>query len=85
MNPGLTKWLSTWISNGWKTSGGKVVENQDLINAIRLLLLKRDQIHRNGAQLIYVKGHSGLLGNDEADKLARLGASKTPIHDLILD
>ncbi|EGG06224.1 uncharacterized protein MELLADRAFT_43586 [Melampsora larici-populina 98AG31] len=73
------------MSNNWKTSAGKPVENQDLINSIRLLLFKRDQIHRNGAQLIYVKGHSGLLGNDQADKLARLGASKEPIHDLILD
>ncbi|KAH9821563.1 ribonuclease H-like domain-containing protein, partial [Melampsora americana] len=80
----LTKWLSHWISNNWKTASGKAVENQDLINSIRLLLLQRDQIHRNGAQLIYVKGHSGLHGNDEADRLARLGASKPPIHELIL-
>lgn len=83
-NQGLTKWLSNWLRNDWKTSSGKPVENRDLIDSIRNQLFSRDQIHRNGVKLVYVKGHAGIHGNEEADRLACMGALKEPISQLVL-
>ncbi|KAG0151757.1 hypothetical protein CROQUDRAFT_36320 [Cronartium quercuum f. sp. fusiforme G11] len=80
----LTVWLSSWLKNDWKTSSGKPVENRDLIDSIRNLLYKRDQVNRNGTKLIHVKGHSGCFGNEEADHLARMGAEKEAIPVLLL-
>jgi ribonuclease HI len=60
----LNKWINQWEKNGWMTSQKKPVENQDLWMEMRALQQKRD------VEWIKVKGHSGNVWNEKADKLA---------------
>tara|TARA_Y100001968_G_C19453994_1_gene770893 strand:+ start:11768 stop:12493 length:726 start_codon:yes stop_codon:yes gene_type:complete len=60
---GYTKWLSGWKRNGWKTSSGKPVLNQDLWK-------KLDSARIENLELVYVKGHSGELDNERVDEIA---------------
>ena len=61
----LTNWKNNWKANGWIKSDKKVPENLQLIQ-------KYDKIEEKGyrIELKKVKGHSGFLGNEIADKLA---------------
>ncbi|KAJ2704204.1 hypothetical protein FB645_003438 [Coemansia sp. IMI 203386] len=67
----LTSWFSKWERNGWVGSQGKPVENADLIKtALRLIR------QRNGrVQFFHVPGHSGIEGNECADRLAVNGCN----------
>ena len=60
---GLTNWIQGWKKNGWKTSSGKPVLNQDLWQA-----LDRDQL--DNIKLEFVKGHSGDKDNERVDAIA---------------
>lgn len=64
---GINDWLWCWVSNGWRTANNKAVKNQDLW--IKL----HHECQRHDISWHWVKGHSGLLGNERADRLARLG------------
>ena len=58
------RWISKWISNGWKTSAKKDVENIDLWKELLELLNKHEvSFHK-------VKGHSDNMLNNRCDKLA---------------
>ncbi|KAK4653994.1 hypothetical protein QC762_400220 [Podospora pseudocomata] len=69
----VTKWYVSWVKKGWKTAGGTPVKNADLVKAIRDLMEDREA---KGTITILTKvvGHSGDYGNDQADRLAVLGA-----------
>lgn len=58
-------WIDNWQRNGWKTSGGKQVENQDLWRLF-LTLTKRHKVSFHK-----VKGHSDHPENNRCDELAR--------------
>jgi ribonuclease HI len=62
----VTKWLSGWKRNGWKTAGGKPVANRELIQRIDSLLQGRD------VAFVYVPAHqvNGDPLNAIADKAA---------------
>ena len=62
----VTIWHRKWINNGWKTAENKPVENKELINNIINLLADG----KHFANLYYCKGHSGIYGNEIADRLA---------------
>ncbi len=63
---GVTKWLSNWQQNGWKTANKKTpVKNIDLWQELESLLQK----HR--IKWIWVKGHNGHPENERVDRLAR--------------
>ena len=64
---GITKWITGWQRNGWRTSARQPVKNEDLW---RRLVAAMD-----GHQVswLWVKGHAGEEGNERADALARLG------------
>ena len=64
---GITVWISNWKQNGWKTSNGKQVRNQDLWQALE------QSTRRHIVEWYWVKGHSGDPGNDLADALANQG------------
>jgi len=57
-------WIKNWIRNGWKTSQGKPVENQDLWKSLVPLTQDRE------VKWVKVKGHSGNKWNEIADQLA---------------
>ena len=62
---GITRWLSKWRANGWRTSDRKPVKNQDLWET----LAEAMQPHR--VTWHWVRGHAGNAGNMRADALAR--------------
>ena len=66
---GITKWLSNWKSNGWRTASKKPVANQDLWEQL-------DQaVSDHQVNWHWVKGHSGDPGNERADELANQGVT----------
>ncbi len=64
---GITEWMSNWKQRGWKTANRKPVKNKDLWIALD------EATERHDIEWIWVKGHDGNPGNEEADALANLG------------
>lgn len=62
---GLTKWLPRWKANGWKTADKKPVKNEDLWRMLE------EAASRHEVDWQWVAGHSGDVGNERADALAR--------------
>ena len=58
-------WIDGWKKNGWKTSNGTAVENQDLW----FILLTQTKKHK--VEFIKVKGHADHPENNRCDELAR--------------
>ncbi len=58
-------WLTRWQKNGWRTSQGGSVENQDLWQAIMQAKEPHD------VQFHWVKGHARSQENNRCDELAR--------------
>jgi len=61
---GINEWIDNWKANGWKTAAKKPVKNVDLWKLLDKQVL-RPHINWN-----WVKGHAGIEGNEEADRLA---------------
>ena len=66
---GITKWLSNWKRNGWKTAAKKPVKNQDLWQQLE------HWAAQHTVEWLWVKGHSGHAENERADTLANEGMS----------
>jgi len=64
---GIQSWVQKWKSNGWKTSARKDVKNVDLWQRLD------EAVQRHNIEWIWVKGHSGVPGNELADELANQG------------
>ena len=62
------KWIDSWLLNGWKSSTGKAVKNDDLWK--RLLLVKNP----HEVEFVWVKGHNGHPENERCDYLATSSA-----------
>ena len=73
---GVTQWSDTWYKNGWKTSIGEPVKNKE--EWVQLLKLINDC--KISITWKHVPGHDGITGNEEADKLAVIGANNK-VHD----
>ncbi|XP_026807914.1 uncharacterized protein LOC113550356 [Rhopalosiphum maidis] len=65
----VNEWMPRWQTKGWKTSAGAEVKNKEMF----MILNKRIQ-SMDSVSWTYVPGHKGITGNEEADKLARIGA-----------
>ena len=63
----ISEWIGNWKINGWRTSNKKAVKNKDLWIELDNLT---SQLKINW---MWVKGHSGHVGNDRADYLANKG------------
>ena len=61
---GITEWLPNWKARDWKTAGRKPVKNRDLWERLDELAVGHDIDWR------WVKGHSGVPGNERVDALA---------------
>lgn len=61
---GITEWIGGWKARGWKTADKKPVKNQDLWERLDELSRQHDIEWR------WVKGHSGVPGNERVDQLA---------------
>ena len=61
---GVTEWLTAWKARGWRTADKKPVKNQDLWQRLdELIGPHRIEWH-------WVRGHSGVAGNERVDRLA---------------
>lgn len=68
---GITNWVQGWKKNGWRTSTGKDVINKEDF-------MELDELTRGmDIQWMHIPGHSGFVGNEEADRLAREGAKQS--------
>jgi ribonuclease HI len=64
---GMTEWLEGWKKRGWRTASKKAVKNVDLWQRLEQVL------DGHKVNWYWVKGHSGVAGNELADELARRG------------
>ena len=62
----VIKGITAWI-HGWKRKDWKKVKNADLWQQLD------EARNRHDVEWVWVKGHSGNVGNELADKLANLG------------
>ena len=67
---GITSWISNWKKNNWKTANKKEVKNKDLWIRLDAAIKGKD------ISWIWVKGHAGNAGNEQADYLARSALEK---------
>jgi len=61
---GMTEWLAGWKARGWRTADRKAVKNQDLWEQLDELAASHE------IEWHWVKGHSGVPGNERCDELA---------------
>jgi len=61
---GILEWIGNWKARGWRTADRKPVKNQDLWERLDALAAA----HR--IEWHWVKGHSGVPGNERVDRLA---------------
>ena len=61
---GMSQWLAGWKARGWRTADRKPVKNQDLWEQLDELAASQD------VEWHWVKGHSGVPGNERCDELA---------------
>ncbi|XP_045761473.1 ribonuclease H1-like [Maniola jurtina] len=65
-----TKWMDGWKQNGWRLPSGEPVKNEA---DFRELARVKDKIQ---VKWNHVDAHKGIHGNEQADQLAKEGASK---------
>jgi len=61
---GITEWVPQWKQRGWRTADKQAVKNQDLWEALYAL------VQGHTIEWHWVKGHSGVPGNERVDALA---------------
>ncbi|MBD3336562.1 MAG: ribonuclease HI [Candidatus Eisenbacteria bacterium] len=64
---GITRWIHRWRRSGWRTVGGRPVENRDLWERLHALAAGRDLAWER------VRGHSGHPLNERCDRLCAIG------------
>lgn len=62
---GVTRWVHGWKRNGWRTAAREPVKNEDLWRRLDALAAAHD------VEWLWVRGHAGDPGNEQADQLAR--------------
>ncbi len=66
---GISEWIIGWKARNWRTADKKPVKNDDLWKVLDVLA------NQHGIEWIWVKGHSGNVGNERADELANQGVA----------
>ena len=62
-------WVYTWRKNDWRRKGNKPIENLELIQKIYITMFSLNEGFRK-VNFIKVRGHSGDMWNEYADRLA---------------
>ncbi|XFA71958.1 ribonuclease HI [Thermosynechococcaceae cyanobacterium Okahandja] len=69
---GITEWIHNWKRRGWQTAAKKPVLNQDLWQEL-------DALNAAAIRWQHVRGHSGNVGNERCDAIARSFSRGQPI------
>jgi ribonuclease HI len=72
---GIREWIWAWRKRGWKTADGNDVLNRELWEALASLVTARG---KGGIEWHYVRGHTGVPGNERVDEIANDFALKRP-------
>ena len=64
---GIEQWVHNWRRRGWKTAAGGEVMNRDLWEALSSLTSAREP---GSIAWHYVRGHTGIPGNERVDEIA---------------
>ncbi len=72
---GISKWITKWKANGWRTAGKTPVKNEDLWRRLDAALIG----HR--VDWVWVRGHAGHAENERADVLARQAIKRLAAGD----
>lgn len=65
---GITQWIWGWMRRGWLTAEGKDVQNKEYWQALSSAVGRRK--NRGALEWKFVRGHSGVPGNDRCDEIA---------------
>lgn len=67
---GITQWIFGWKKRGWKNATNEEVSNQDIWVQLDKIVVKTKSDLGCDIQWNFVKGHSGVLGNERCDEIA---------------
>ena len=67
---GITVWIHSWKKNGWRTSAKAPVKKVEYWVTLDKL---NDELNVDWQ---WVKGHAGIAGNEECDRLVRMETAK---------
>ncbi len=67
---GIKQWIFGWKKRGWRTAEGKEVLNKDLWISLDQVVQKIKK--SNSISWHYVRGHTGVPGNERCDQIAVL-------------
>lgn len=65
---GWNQWIEGWLKRGWKTASGRHVKNRERWEELISVAEGRK------VDIVWVKAHSGIAGNETADRLAHEAA-----------
>lgn len=68
----IDSWAPKWKLKGWRTGTGQPVANRDLVEEAYELFTKINKSSEK-VKITHVRGHAGIHGNEEADRLANYG------------
>jgi len=71
---GVTEWMASWKRRGWKTAEGQDVANRDLWENLAEAIAELKAVGST-VKWRYVRGHTGIAGNERADVIATTFAS----------
>ena len=75
---GITQWIWGWMRNNWKTSTGGEVSNQELWQELSREVASRKKFGELNWK--YVRGHTGVPGNERCDEIAVAFSKRTFIQ-----
>jgi ribonuclease HI len=76
---GITQWIWGWMRRDWKTAEGDEVKNRDLWQALSAEVNYRRSMGDPAIRWSYVRGHTGVPGNERVDEIAVAFAKRTPL------
>lgn len=81
---GAVEWLDKWAYNNWKNREGNFIANVSNWKDIYAL---KQELDNKGIEwsIEWVKGHIGLPGNEQADKLASIGRINSEARRQVVD
>lgn len=70
----LTSWIYSWSKNNWYNNKGRIIKNLDII--LSIYEYYKINFFVNQINFVKINGHSGIIGNELADALAKADVPK---------